>query len=52
MTEFSGRNYVFSGTKYSFSPVREIITCTDKEAKFWDNLDKQIRRQKATKYDF
>ena len=52
MYEYIKGDYIYYGSTECGSPIREIRTCTDKEAKFWDNLDKQIRRQKSTKYNF
>ena len=52
MYEYIKGDCIYYGNKECGSPIREIRTCTDKEAKFWDNLDKQIRRQKSTKYGF
>lgn len=45
MYEYVRGNYVYYGDKYCGSPRREIKTVSEKEAKHWDNLEKQIRQQ-------
>lgn len=47
MYEFSKGNYIYYGTRQAASPVREIKTISDKEAKYWDNIEKQIKRQQV-----
>lgn len=49
MYEYAKGNYVYHGNKECGSPIREIKTVSDKEAKYWDNIEKQIRQQKRYK---
>lgn len=46
MYEYNKGNYVYYGNKECGSPRREIKTVSEKEAKYWDNIEKQIRQQK------
>ena len=46
MYEYTRENYVYNGNNYCGTPIREIKTITDKEARYWDNLEKQIRNSK------
>ena len=45
MYEYVRGNYIYSGNRECGSPVREVKTVSDKEAKYWDNIEKQIRQQ-------
>lgn len=45
MYEYTKGNYVYYGNQYCGSPVGEIKTISDKEAKHWDNIEKQIKSQ-------
>lgn len=49
MYEYSKGNYIYYGNKECGSPIKEIKTVSEKEAKFWDNLEKQIRQQSKLK---
>lgn len=49
MYEYAKGNYVYYGNKECGSPIREIKTVSEKEAKYWDNIEKQIRKQEANK---
>ena len=46
MYEYIKGNYVYNGNNYCGTPIREIKTISDKEARHWDNLEKQIRNSK------
>ena len=37
-------NYVYCGNKECGSPIKEIKTISEKEAKYWDDIEKQIRQ--------
>ena len=45
MYEYVRGNYVYSGNRECGSPIREVKTVSEKEAKYWDNVEKQIRQQ-------
>ena len=45
MYEYIRGNYIYSGNRECGSPVREVKTISEKEAKYWDNIEKQIRQQ-------
>ena len=45
MYEYTKGNYVYRGTRECGSPIREVRTTTQKEADYWDRLEKEIRRQ-------
>ena len=45
MYEYVRGNYIYSGNRECGSPVREVKTVSEKEAKYWDNIEKQIRQQ-------
>ena len=45
MYEYVRGNYIYSGNRESGSPIREVKTISEKEAKYWDNIEKQIRQQ-------
>jgi len=45
MYEYIRGNYIYVGDRQCGSPVREIKTISDKEAKYWESIEKQIRRQ-------
>ena len=47
MYEYVKGNYVYRGTQSCGSPVREIKTISEKEARYWDKLEKQIRNTKV-----
>lgn len=47
MYEYVKGNYIYQGDKTYGSPVREIKTISEKEAKYWDKLEKQIRDTKT-----
>ena len=50
MYEYNKGNYVYYGNKECGSPIREIKTISEKEAKYWDNIEKQIKRQEQNKW--
>ncbi|MEE1504538.1 MAG: hypothetical protein UGF89_09890 [Acutalibacteraceae bacterium] len=50
MFEYAKGNYVYSGNRECGSPVREIKTISEKDAKYWDKVEKQIMQQKLTLY--
>lgn len=43
MYEYTKGNYVYKGDKTCGSPVREVKTISEKEARYWDKVEKQIR---------
>ena len=43
MYEYVKGNYIYRGTETYGSPVREIKTISDKEARYWDKIESQIR---------
>lgn len=45
MYEYTKGNYVYYGNKECGNPVREIKTVSQKEADYWDRIEKQIRQQ-------
>ncbi len=47
--EYTKGNYVYSGNKEYGSPVREIRVVSQKEADYWDRLEKEIKRQERYK---
>ena len=49
MYEYNLGNYIYSGNRECGSPVREVKTISDKEAKYWDNIEKQIKNGGKTK---
>ena len=49
MYEYARNNYVYRGNKECGSPVREVRTVSQKEADYWDRLDRQIRKQERYK---
>ena len=49
MYEYTRGNYVYRGTSGCGGPVREVKSVSEKEAKYWDNIEKQIRKQQAYK---
>lgn len=46
MYEYTKGNYVYRGNKECGSPVREIKTISQKEADYWDRIEREIRRNK------
>ena len=46
MYEYTRGNYVYSGNRECGSPVREIKTISQKEADYWDRIEREIRRNK------
>ena len=46
MYEYTKGNYVYNGNRQCGSPIREVKTISDQEAKYWDKLEKEIRRNK------
>lgn len=46
MYEYNRGNYIYYGNKECGSPTREIKTISQKEANYWDRIEKQIRQQK------
>ena len=49
MYYYTKGDYIYKGDKFCGSPVKEIRTITDQEAKYWDNIEKQIKRQQNNK---
>lgn len=45
MYEYTKGNYVYYGNREYGTPIREIKTISQKEANYWDRIEKQIRRQ-------
>ena len=45
MYEYIKGDYIYKGNNECGSPVREIKTVTENEARYWDRLEKQIRKQ-------
>lgn len=43
MYYYTNNSYVYYGNKECGTPVREIKTCSDSEAKYWDRLEKACR---------
>jgi hypothetical protein len=46
MNEYARGNYVYRGTQGCGSPVREIKTVSQKEADYWDRLEREARRNR------
>ena len=46
MYEYTRGNYVYRGNKECGSPIREIKTISQKEADYWDRIEREIRRNK------
>lgn len=46
MYEYTKGNYVYNGNRQCGSLIREVKTISDQEAKYWDKLEKEIRRNK------
>jgi hypothetical protein len=49
MYEYTRGNYVYYGDRGCGSPVREVKTITQKEADYWDRIEKAIRRQERNR---
>lgn len=49
MYEYIRGSYIYRGGQGYGSPVREIKTISEKEAKYWDRIEKQIREQERGK---
>lgn len=49
MYEYAKNSYVYRGNKECGSPIREVKTVSEKEAKYWDNIERQIRVQERMK---
>lgn len=45
MYEYNQGNYIYRGNRECGTPIREVKSISDKEAKYWDNIEKQIRNQ-------
>lgn len=43
MYEYTRGNYIYCGDRYCGSPRKEVKTISEKEAKYWDKIEKQIR---------
>ena len=43
MYEYIRGNFIYKGNRECGSPVREVKCVSDREAKYWDKIDKQIR---------
>lgn len=46
MYEYTKGNYVYRGNKECGTPLREIKTISQKEADYWDRIEREIRRNK------
>jgi hypothetical protein len=46
MYEYTKGNYIYRGNKEYGSPVREIKTISQKEADYWDRIEREIRKNK------
>jgi hypothetical protein len=46
MYEYTRGNYIYRGNRECGSPVREIKTISQKEADYWDRIEREIRRNK------
>ena len=46
MYEYAKGNYIYRGTKECGTPLREIKTISQKEANYWDRVEREIRRNK------
>ena len=46
MYEYVKGNYIYRGDKTCGSPVKEVKTISEKEARYWDKLEKQTRSTK------
>lgn len=49
MYEYVKNNYVYYGNKECGTPIKEIKVISEKEAKYWDNLEKEIKRLERMK---
>jgi hypothetical protein len=49
MYEYLKGNYVHYGNRECGSPVREIKTVSEKEARYWDRIEREIRRRERNK---
>lgn len=45
MYEYAKGNFVYRGNQECGSPIREIRTVSQKEADYWDKLEREIKRQ-------
>lgn len=46
MYEYTRNNYVYYGNKECGTPTREIKSISQKEADYWDRLERKIKSQK------
>ncbi len=46
MYDYIRGNYVYNGNNYCGTPLREIKTISEKEARYWDKLEKEIRKSR------
>jgi hypothetical protein len=46
MYEYTRGNYIYRGNRECGSPVREIKTISQKEADYWDRIEREIRKNK------
>ena len=45
MYYYTKGNYVYYGDNTHGTPTKEIKTITDTQARYWDNIEKQIKQQ-------
>lgn len=45
MYYYTKGNYIYYGDKTQGSPIKEIRTTSEQQARYWDNIEKQIKRQ-------
>lgn len=44
MYEYTKGNWIYYGDQHCGSPRREVKPISEQEAKYWDRLEKEIRR--------
>ena len=49
MYEYNKGNYIYYGDKKCGTPIKEIKTINENEAKYWDKIEKDIRRNNQAK---
>lgn len=45
MYEYNRGNFIYRGNQECGSPIREIRTVSQKEADYWDKLEREIKKQ-------
>lgn len=49
MYEYNKGNYIYYGDRYCGSPIKGIKTISNDEYKYWDKIEKEIKKANSNK---